>query len=87
VTAITAALLTEERADLAKVASPRSLPELGLGRVKGASVVWGDPRARRESALVYCSCPRLGSGETRLCPLSGRSLDQNRAHQAFATLC
>jgi hypothetical protein len=24
--------------DLAKVASPRSLPELGLGRVEGASV-------------------------------------------------
>ena len=29
---------------------------------------------RRESALVYCSCPRLGSSETRSCPLSGRSL-------------
>jgi hypothetical protein len=39
---------------------------------------------RRESAWVYCSCPRLGSGEARLCPLSGRSLDLNCAHQAFA---
>jgi hypothetical protein len=26
------------RGDLAKVASPRSLPELGLGRVEGASI-------------------------------------------------
>jgi hypothetical protein len=26
------------RGDLAKVASPRSLPELGLGRVEGVSV-------------------------------------------------
>jgi hypothetical protein len=39
---------------------------------------------RRESAWVYCSCPRLGSGEARSCPLSGRSLDLNCAHQAFA---
>jgi hypothetical protein len=39
---------------------------------------------RRESDWVYCSCPRLGSGEARLCPLSGRSLDLNCAHQAFA---
>jgi hypothetical protein len=75
------------RGDLAKVASPRSLPELGLERVEGAPVAWGDPRARRESALVYASCPRLGSGETRSCPLSGRSLDRDRAHQAFAALC
>jgi hypothetical protein len=75
------------RGDPAKVASLRSLPELGLGRVKGAPVTWGCPRARRESALVYCSCPRLGSGEVRSCPLSGRSLDLNCAHQAFAALC
>jgi hypothetical protein len=75
------------RGDLAKVASPRSLPELGLGRVEGAPVAWGGPRARRESALVYCSCPRLGSGEARSCPLSGRSFDLNCAHQAFAALC
>jgi hypothetical protein len=27
------------RGDLAKVASPRSLPELGLGRVKGAPLL------------------------------------------------
>jgi hypothetical protein len=39
---------------------------------------------RRESASVYCSYPRLGSGEARSCPLSGRSLDLNCAHQAFA---
>jgi hypothetical protein len=39
---------------------------------------------RRESAWVYCFCPRLGSGEARSCPLSGRSLDLNCAHQAFA---
>ena len=25
--------------------------------------------------MVYCSCPRLGSGEARSCPLSGPSLD------------
>jgi hypothetical protein len=72
------------RGDLAKVASPRSLPELGLGRVEGAPVAWGGPRARRESTWVYCSCPRLGSGEARSRPLSGRSLDLNCAHQAFA---
>jgi hypothetical protein len=29
------------RGDLAKVASLRSLPELGLGRVEGAPVAWG----------------------------------------------
>jgi hypothetical protein len=39
---------------------------------------------RRESTWVYCSCPRLGSGEARSCPLSGRSLDLYCAHQAFA---
>jgi hypothetical protein len=75
------------RGDLAKVASPRSLPELSLGRVDGASVSWGDPRARRESSGVGCLCPRLGSGEARSCPLSGLSLDLNRAHQAFVALC
>jgi hypothetical protein len=75
------------RGDLAKVASPRSLPELGLGRVEGAPVAWGDPRARRESTWVCCSYPRLGSGEARSCSLSGRSLDLNCAHQAFAALC
>jgi hypothetical protein len=73
--------------DLAKVASPWSLPELGLGRIEGAPVAWGDPRARRESALVFRSCPRLGSGEARSCPLSGRSLNRNCAHHAFAALC
>jgi hypothetical protein len=39
---------------------------------------------RREFAWVYYSCPRLGSGEERSCPLSGRSLDLNCAHQGFA---
>jgi hypothetical protein len=39
------------------------------------------------SALSTEERPRLGSGEARSCPLSGRSLDLNRAHQAFATLC
>jgi hypothetical protein len=39
---------------------------------------------RRDSAWVHCSCPRLGSGEARSCPLSGRSLNLNCAHQAFA---
>jgi hypothetical protein len=75
------------RGDLAKVASPRSLPELGLGRVEGASIAWGGPRARRGSSGVGCLCPRLGSGEARSCPLSGLSLDLNRAYQAFAALC
>jgi hypothetical protein len=36
----------------------------------------GGPRARRESAWVCCSCPRLGSGEVRSCPLSGQSFVQ-----------
>jgi hypothetical protein len=75
------------RGDLAKVASRRSLSELGLGRVEGAPVACGGPRARRESTWVYCSCPRLGSDEARLRPLSGRSLDLNCVHQAFAALC
>jgi hypothetical protein len=75
------------RGDLAKVASPRSLLELGLGRVEGVSVAWGDPRTRRESSCVGCLCPRLGSGEARSCHLSGRSLDLNCAHQTFAALC
>jgi hypothetical protein len=72
------------RGDLAKVASPRSLPELGLGRVEGAPVAWGGLRAGRESTWVYCSCPRMGSSKARSCPLSGRSLDLYCAHQAFA---
>jgi hypothetical protein len=72
------------RGDLAKVASPR---RLGLGRAEGVSVAFGDPRARRESFGVGCLCPRLGSGKARSCPLSGLSLDLNRAHQAFAALC
>jgi hypothetical protein len=53
-------------------------------RVEGAPVALGGPRARRESAWVYCSYPRLGSDEARSCPLSRRSLDLNHAHQAFA---
>jgi hypothetical protein len=72
------------RGDPAKVASPR---RLGLGRAEGVSVAWGGPRARRESSRVGCLCPRLGSGEARSRPLSGPSLDLNRAHQAFAALC
>jgi hypothetical protein len=72
------------RGDLAKVASLR---RLGLGRAEGVSVARGGPRARRESSGVGCLCPRLGSGEARSCPLSGLSLDLNRAHQAFAALC
>jgi hypothetical protein len=59
------------RGDLAKVASPRSLHELSLGRVEGAPVALGGPRARRESTWVCCSCSRLGSGEARSCPLDG----------------
>jgi hypothetical protein len=67
--------------DLAKVASRRSLSELGFGRVEGAPVAWGGPRARREFVWDYCSRPRLGSGEARSRPLSRRNLDLNRAHQ------
>jgi hypothetical protein len=33
------------------------------------------PRARRESSGVGCPWPRLGSGEARLCLLSGPSFD------------
>jgi hypothetical protein len=61
----------------------RSLPELGLGRVEGAPIAWGGPRARREFVWDYCSCPRLGSGEARSRPLSRRSLDLNCAHQSL----
>jgi hypothetical protein len=39
---------------------------------------------RRESTWVYCSCPRLGSGKARSCPLSGQSFDLYCAHQPFA---
>jgi hypothetical protein len=39
-----------------------------------------------EGALVRDVNPP-GSGEARSCPLSGLSLDLNRAHQAFAALC
>jgi hypothetical protein len=57
--------------DLAKVASPRSLPELGLGRTEGTPVAWGAPRARREFSGVGSLCPRPGSGEAGSCPLGG----------------
>jgi hypothetical protein len=60
--------------DLAKVASQRSLPELGFGRVEGAPVAWGGPRARREFVRDYCSCPRPGSGEARSRPLVDEAL-------------
>jgi hypothetical protein len=69
--------------DLAKVASLRSVPELGFERVEGAPVAWGGLRARREFAWDYCSCSRLGSGKARLRPLSRRSLDLNCAHQSL----
>jgi hypothetical protein len=49
--------------DLAKVASRRSLPELGFGRAEGAPTAWGGPRARCEFVWDYGSCPRLGLGE------------------------
>jgi hypothetical protein len=45
--------------DLAKVASQRSLPELGFGRDEGASVAWRGPRARREFVRDHYSRPRL----------------------------
>ena len=53
------------RGDLAKVASLRSLPELGLGRVEGAPVALGGPRARRESRLdlLFLLEAGLGRGE------------------------
>jgi hypothetical protein len=57
--------------DLAKVASRRSMLELGLGRAEGAPAAWGDPRARREFVRDYCFRPRPGSGEARLRPLVG----------------
>jgi hypothetical protein len=60
------------RGDLAKVVPWR---RLGLGRAEGVSVAGGGPRARRKSSGVGFPCPRLGSGEARLCPLSGPSLD------------
>jgi hypothetical protein len=60
------------RGNRAKVASWR---RLGLGRAEGVSATGGGPWARRESSGVGCPCPRLGSGEARLCPLSGPILD------------
>jgi hypothetical protein len=57
------------------------------GEPKVCLLFEGDPREGRESSGVGCLCPRLGSGEARSCPLSGRSLDLNRAHQAFVALC
>jgi hypothetical protein len=72
--------------DLAKVASQRSLPELGFGRVEGAPVAWGGPRARREFARDYCSRPRPGSGEARSCPLVGEALTWT-ALISFCSLC
>jgi hypothetical protein len=60
--------------DLAKVASQRSLPELGFGRVEGAPTAWEGPRARREFVRNYCSRPRPDSGEARLRPLVDEAL-------------
>jgi hypothetical protein len=60
--------------NLAKVASQRSLPELGFERVEGAPTAWGGPRARREFVRDYCSRPRPGSGEARLRPLVDKAL-------------
>jgi hypothetical protein len=60
--------------NLAKVASRRSLPELGLGRAEGAPTTWGGPRARREFVRDYCPHPRPGSGEARLRPLVDEAL-------------
>jgi hypothetical protein len=60
------------RGDLAKVSSWR---RLGLGQAEGVSAAGGGPRARHKSSGVGCPCPRLGSGEARLCPLSGPILD------------
>jgi hypothetical protein len=76
--------MVDWRGDLAKVASLR---RLDLGGAEGVSVARGGPRARRESSGVGCLCPRLGSGEARSYPLSGLSLDLNRAYRAFAALC
>jgi hypothetical protein len=61
--------------DLAKVASPRSLPELCLGRVDGASIFRG-----------RLSLPEVGLGRGGIVSLE-RSLGLNRAHQAFVALC
>jgi hypothetical protein len=71
------------RGDLAKVASRRSLLELGLGRAEGAPTALGGPQARRNFVRDYSSRPRLGSGEARSRPLGRRSLDLNRAHQSL----
>jgi hypothetical protein len=60
--------------DLAKVASQRSLPELGFGRVEGAPVARGGPRARREFVRDCCSRPRRSSGEARSRPLVDEAL-------------
>ena len=67
------------RGDLAKVASLRSLPELGLGRVEGAPVAWGGPRARREFAWDYCSCPRLDLAAVDLTLASGTTVGAGQA--------
>jgi hypothetical protein len=40
-------------------------------------------RGVNSSRTEYCSCPRLGSGEARSRPLSGRSFDLNHAHQSL----
>jgi hypothetical protein len=69
--------------DLAKVASRRSPPELGLGRAEGVPTAWGGPRARRNFVRDYSSRPRLSSGEARSRPLGRRSLDLNRAYQSL----
>jgi hypothetical protein len=58
-------------------------PSWASGELGVRPLLWGGPRARRESAWVYCSCPRLGSSEARSRPLSGRSLDLNRVHQSL----
>jgi hypothetical protein len=59
---------------MAEVAIRQSLPELGLMRAGGAPTASGGPRARRESVPGYCSCLRLGSGETRSRPLVDEAL-------------
>jgi hypothetical protein len=62
------------RGDLAKVASQRSLPEVGFGRVEGAPTTRGGPRARCEFVRDYCSRPRPGSSVARLHPLVDEAL-------------
>jgi hypothetical protein len=37
----------------------------------------------RESVRDYCSCPRLGSGETGLRPLVDEALTLNHAYQSL----